>query len=301
MEEIIRQGYVVIEKELLQLKGNDKMAKILTYSLIKSWKKYNTDYQDIDTPLVSDITYKQVEQQLNMNIDKVIPDLINDGVFSQVHKTYKGVKERNIYTFKEETNYFYVDNAFFDNTTKENNKIKGFLLLLKCVCINGTNKYISKKPIKGKYNLSELISLIGLSKNTLKKYIDAAIKANWLQLIEGGLLITNPFIKPDRIKEDDNLTMIYDTIYNYCISKGCIPPKRENAALRLIDINYPTKEEDYLQYIANGIVCNTYLPLALEKRLNNLPKEVNWQYLITALTNNRKAMTKKVCHIILTM
>ena len=296
-----RKGYTTISKDIAQLKGNNKIEKILTFSFIKSWRKPNDIYKRIDVQFISDITYLQTEKQLNMNIDKIIPELIRDGVFCKVYKDKQGKKERNIYTFYEETNFFYIDNTFFENTTKENNKVKGFLLLLKCFCINGTNKYLSKNCRKGKYNCNELANLLGLDAKTIKKYIKLAVGLNWLQYIDNGLLITNPFIKPDRIKKDDAMTFLYDTIYNFCISKGCTPPKREESPLMQIYGKYPFTKEEYQAYLDNGFQCNSYLPNVLQERLQNMPKQVNWQYLITALLNNKDAMRKKVCKLIITM
>lgn len=294
-----RKGYTTISKDIANVRGNNKLEKILTFSFIKSWRKANDNYNDIDANFISDITYLQVEEQIKMKMDNIIPALINDGVFSKVYKDKQGKKERNIYTFHEETNFFYIDNTFFENTTKENNKVKGFLLLLKCFCVNGTNKYLCKNCRKGKYNCNELANLLGLDTKTIKKYIKLAVGLNWLQYIDNGLLITNPFIKADRIKKDDAMTFLYDTIYNFCISKGCIPPKREESPLMQIYGRFPFTKDEYDNYINNGFECNSYLPNVLQERLKNMPKQVNWQYLITALLNNKDAMRKKV--IIITM
>lgn len=293
-----RSGYSVIDKEISSLKGNDKINKILIYAFIKSWKKHNLLFKDIDNNYISDITYKQTKENLNMQVNRIIPQLISEGYFDNVYKQYNCEKERNIYTFKEEKNYFFIDNRYFDDTTKENNKLKGFILLLKCHCINGTNKYISYKPIKGKCNISELAALLDIDRKTTDKYIKLCIDANWLQHIEGGLLITNPYIKADIIK-NDTLTHLYNVIYNYCISKGVVPPRREDKALKQIYFSYPVTESEYKVYKDKNILCSNYLPLALEKRLPELPKDINWQYLITALTNRKDTLKRKEFNIII--
>lgn len=296
-----RCGYTVLERNLSNLKGKDKISKILVYSIIKSWKRTNTIYKEVADTIISDVTYKQIEMQLNMNVDRIIPELIKSGIFNGVFKKTKGKEERNIYTFKPEDNYFYLDNGFFENTTKDNNKIKGFLLLLKCFCLYNTNIYKSKRPRNGKLNNKELAELLELDIKTLNKYLEAAIELNWLQKIEGGLLITNPFIKADRIKEDDALTYLYEVIYNWCISHNCLPPKREDKPLRALYGAYPNNDEDYKFYTDNNIKCTGYLPLVLEERLSKMPEQVNWQYLISALLNNKDMMKNTTIKIAVTL
>lgn len=285
MENIKREGRTFINKDIIKLDGNDKLEKIIYYAEIVSWRRDNVEYKDIEDRYISDITYKQLEERIEIKADKIMVSLLKEASFITAHNTYMSDKKiRYVYTFTKPDNFFEVDNCFFQDINKANSKLKAFVLLLKSICLNGTNFYISKKPISNSINKSELCKQTGLSMNSLKKYLQMAIDNNDIALIENGLIITNEFIKADTHK-DSLYKFLYDAIYKHCASKGILPPKYEDRPLRYLSMYYPFDETAYNNYkdiVSNA--DNVYLPSVLIKRLSNMPKSINWQYLLKALT-----------------
>jgi len=53
-------------------------------------------------------------------------------------------------------------------------EMKGFLILLKAICLNNTNSYISNKRAKNGINISELSNLISMDIKTINKYLTLA-------------------------------------------------------------------------------------------------------------------------------
>ena len=122
------------------------------------------------------------------------------------------IHTHNTYYFASSyPNYFYINNAFFSEdissgiaSIKEANKVKGLLLQLKAVCINETNKYISRQPYKGGVNISELSRLLKTDRDTLTRLLKLAVELKQVKYIPKGILITNRHIIPDYIVAHNN-------------------------------------------------------------------------------------------------
>lgn len=125
------------------------------------------------------------------------------------------------------------------------------LLLIKSVCKQETNKYISEKPYKGALNHSELASKLGIDVKTLDKYLEEAIKEGQIKMIPKGLLILNKSIIPD-FKDNDQLSKLYHIIYSWCLDNNIIPPDRNDNIIKsengLIERN---------NYVLNAILYRT--------------------------------------------
>lgn len=64
-----------------------------------------------------------------------------------------------------------------------NRQLKGFLILLKCLCLNGTNTTL--------YNQSQLAKELKLSKASISKYINEAIAKGYVKKDKQGIHLLN--------------------------------------------------------------------------------------------------------------
>lgn len=78
-------------------------------------------------------------------------------------------------------NYILVDKGLSE--LKISGKLKGFLLILRTLCINGTSKVL--------YNLAQIAENTTVGKNSVSKYIDMAEKNNLLKRLKIGFEFTN--------------------------------------------------------------------------------------------------------------
>ena len=215
--------------------GNNKLILILISAYIKSRERYS------DHKLVN-LTYEEISKKICIpliTVKRTVPELCkNNKLFSNVEQVHNGNRLHNIYHFyKDHPNAFYISNDFFSPYKLEGlkqadeNKLKGFLLLLKCHCFNLTNKYYAKRMVKGKVSRSELATVLNMDSSTVGKYIEMASKYKLVKEFDKGLLIIDKDIFPDYCKEKDHETRIYHSLYNWCMRNDIIPPDRDNEFL----------------------------------------------------------------------
>lgn len=214
------ESYITLTKDIHKIKGNNKLETILAIAGIKSTGNYKTN--------ITETTREYIAEKTGISfrtIKSIVPDLMKnaDFIFDKIETR---IKSPNRYYFKkDEENYFFVLNSFFNEAI--DTKIKGLLLLIKSVCKQETNKYISEKPYKGKLNHSELAGKLGIDVKTLDKYLEKAIKEGQIKMIPKGLLILNKSIIPD-FKDNDQLNRLYHIIYDWCLDNDVIPPDKND-------------------------------------------------------------------------
>lgn len=206
------------------------------------------------------------------------------------------IKFPNRYYFKKDKeNYFFVLNGFFNKAT--DTKIKGLLLLIKSVCKQETNKYISEKPYKGALNHSELASKLGIDVKTLDKYLEEAIKEGQIKMIPKGLLILNKSIIPD-FKGTDQSSRLYHIIYGWCLDNDVIPPDRNDKITQ--SANGQTKRNNP---VLNAILCKTAnmsddeIRSLLTKRI--VSKDITLEYIAKALNATIQKTETKPLNIVI--
>ena len=74
-------------------------------------------------------------------------------------------------------NYVFISEALHDEPIK--NQLKGFLILLKCKCLNGTNTT--------KYSQNQLAEELGIGKSTISNYMKEAIANGYISKNENGI------------------------------------------------------------------------------------------------------------------
>lgn len=286
--------------------GNNKLILILISAYIKSREKYSNQ------KLVN-LTYEEISNKLGIplvTVKRSVPELYrNDKLFSNVEQVHNGNRLHNIYHFHATyPNVFYISNDIFSPYKLEGlkqadeNKIKGFLMLLKCHCFNLTNKYYAKRMVKEKVSRSEIGKVLNMDSSTVGKYIEMASKYKLVKEFNKGLLITDKNIFPDYCKEKDHATKIYHLLYNWCMKNDIVPPDRDNEPLlKQIAFHYDQTKEDLMElarkqnmtgqdliadykkhphkYIG---IFEHYLPYVLSQRVKDV-RNINLQYVAKVL------------------
>lgn len=278
------ESYITLTKDIHKIKGNNKLETILAIAGIKSTGNYKTN--------IAETTREYIAAKTGISfrtIKSIVPRLMEnaDFIFDKIETR---IKSPNRYYFKKDKeNYFFVLNSFFNETT--DTKIKGLLLLIKSVCKQETNKYISEKPYKGALNHSELASKLGIDVKTLDKYLEEAIKEGQIKMIPKGLLILNKSIIPD-FKGTDQSSRLYHIIYGWCLDNDVIPPDRNDKITQ--SANGQTKRNNP---VLNAILCKTAnmsddeVRSLLTQRITS--KDITLEYIAKALnTTIQKTETK---------
>lgn len=276
-------NYTTITKQIKDYKSKNQFEDIYIYSFIKLNSDFKTGVSIItekilaDKTKVPDRTIKSIIGRLKnypqlIRIDqKPIKEHIEKGEYYFI---------KNYYTFNlKPENYFFIDNSFFYLDIPI--KIKGFLLKLKSVCKNDTNKYISEKPYKGGINKADLARKLYIDKDTLEKYLNECLALKQIRYIDNGLFITNKCFLLSVADNKEN--EIYNTIYEFCLDKGTVPPERnKDAIMRIIFLNNaePLKE-------------------ILENRCKTLPENISLEYFLKVLSIKKTEFKQPNFQIIL--
>jgi len=230
-------NYTTITKQITEYKSNKQFIDLYTYAFLKYKSDNNTGTSYILNDTISS----------NLKIpERTLSEIINrlDKYKSLLTIERKPIKEyvekgqyfisKNIYNFNiNPTHFYFLDNSFFSQELP--NEIKGFLLKLKSICKNDTNKYISSKPVKKAINYTLLAKELKTDVKTLKRLLSECVTLEQIKAIDNGLLITNKcfLLNVGSSKENE----IYNTIYDFCISKGTTPPERNKTLIKLIKLH----------------------------------------------------------------
>jgi hypothetical protein len=149
-------------------------------------------------------------------------------------------------------------------------KIAGFLLLLKCVCINGTNNI--------GWNKREIADGIGMARNTVSALLEECLRHDLITQDKYSYTLTGDCFINDSIPKI--CKAIFDTLEQFCIVRGSkLRPykSRSKVALELIGAWYQPLT-DYRE--------NPYIDLRhnLKQRCpQHLPPEVSIEYFLKPL------------------
>ena len=198
--------------------------------------------------------------------------LENSGLIKDTTKMH-GVGEyaHNVYHFEKLEEEYFILNPKFITEQSISPKLKGLLMLMKTYCIKGTNNL----PFNSKKHLAEEVLHIG--KNQLSTYLKELEAQKFIRIIGKTMILSKEYFY---LFIDDYIeNLLYETIYDYCLSQNVVPPyrDRETNDIGMIAAHYTTPDE---------------LLSSLRERCPKLPKNVSMTY-FTQTLRNKRAETKK--------
>lgn len=239
---------------ILGLKANEAY----TYFCLLAKSDFNTYISHVKLNTLSELT----DIKETKYISDHIKTLINKGLVikdKQQHIGNKGVFDTCTYhLYKPSMDWIRIDTDLLQENIP--NKLKGFLILLKCICLNNTN-YIG-------YNKTEISKLLHISRPTLNTYLASCLELKLIRQEQNGYTLTNTHLfKVDIRKTNDN--SFYTSICEYLQQQNVIPPI------------YSKTPVWKMIYHFSG--CSQYMIAALKKK--KIPKGTNctWAYLAKIL------------------
>lgn len=176
-------------------------------------------------------------------------------------------------------------NLHFENLTlKEETDIKGFILLIKCICLNNCNLTF--------YSLREIAKHLSISYGTVQKYMNKCIKLNLIERYKGCYRITLDCFDKGNINYFPKGTpLLYKEIYNmidlFCQTKGLETPPYKKELIGQIAVEYSYTQQDLKQMNDMELIKRYSVKFQLTQRLPNLTEPINsLNYFVKVLTNN---------------
>jgi DNA-binding MarR family transcriptional regulator len=175
-------------------------------------------------------------------------------------KQIDGDMRYNVYHFPEIKGDNFIVLPSLINDTSLTTEEKGVMLFIKANCEKGTNHFHFK-------SMAELKTKIGVGKNST--VIKDLVSKGYVRIIGNAIIITcDAFPLYLNGKPED---CIYDTIYNYCLYKGIIPPMKNSKSLFLLKTKYIDGKTGLVEDLLN--------------KCKNLPNEISLDYFSKALVN----------------
>ena len=257
-------NYTVIPKSIVNFQtGNSKPVDIYVWATIKYCSNHKTNISHVTEEKLSLLTGLD-----ERTIRRVIKRL-KDAGYLTVQTTIKedadrGFIKRNTYYIAPiKTNYFFLDNSFFQKNYPA--KIAGFLLLLKAICLNNTDTI--------QWSNSQIAQSIGLSRNTTTALLNECLQLGLIKAIEKGYELTAGCFINSAVRK--TAAGIYKEICEFCKSQGTIPPNWDKRAMSVL----------LTKYNAVGLPASEPITITyqLNERCKTLPEKVSLPYFIKAL------------------
>ena len=257
-------NYTVIPKSIVNFQtGNSKPVDIYVWATIKCCSNHKTNISHITEEKLSLLTGLD-----ERTIRRVIKRL-KDAGYLTVQTTIKedadrGFIKRNTYYIAPiKTNYFFLDNSFFQKNYPA--KIAGFLLLLKAICLNNTDTI--------QWSISQIAKGIGLSRNTITALIKECQQLGLIKPISNGYELTAGCFINSSVKKTN--AGIYKELCEFCQSKGVTPPNWDKRAMSVLLTKY-----NAIGLLRTEPISITY---QLNKRCKTLPEKASLPYFIKVL------------------
>ena len=200
------------------------------------------------------------------------------------------MKTKNFYTIDIPTEDFVMVNKSLLELhlngmgIKEATEIKGFLVLIKSVCLNNTNTTL--------YSLRKMEKHLKLSYPTIQKLMKKCLDLNLIDKVDGGYRITvDCFDKGNTYKYPHNTPRLYkatyETIRKFCKEMGFEAPPYKKEYIAQIAVHFTLTEKE-IEEIGDAEYTRKYsLKAALERRIKNFKEPVNsLNYFVKVLTND---------------
>ena len=236
-----------------------------TYFCLLAKSDYNTYISHVKLETLSQLTGISKTEYISKHIEKLIKkgllrkdtqqNIGNKGVFNTC--TY--------YLYKPQIDWIRIDLDLLEENIP--NKLKAFLILLKCICLNNTT-YTG-------YNKSEICKKLNISRPTLDSYLNQCIDKKLIKEEQNGYTLTNTHLfKIDIVKgkdDDEVYTKVYIPMADFFASQSItIPPYNKKIVGKIID-----------HYSALP-----FLAAALKKRKIPEGTVCTWKYLAKVLKVN---------------
>ena len=257
-------NYTVIPKSIVNFQtGNSKPVDIYVWATIKYCSNHKTNISHVTEEKLSLLTGLD-----ERTIRRVIKRL-KDAGYLTVQTTIKedadrGFIKRNTYYIAPiKTNYFFLDNSFFQKNYPA--KIAGFLLLLKAICLNNTDTI--------QWSISQIAKSIGLSRNTTTALLNECQQLGLIKPISNGYELTAGCFINSSVKKTN--AGIYKELCEFCQSKGVTPPNWDKRAMSVLLTKY-----NAIGLLRTEPISITY---QLNKRCKTLPEKASLPYFIKVL------------------
>ncbi len=229
-------SYRIISKESL-LKLNYKEAYVFCCIVLNSEINDNIYISHIREEILA-----QMAECSGRTISKYINKfkklkLLN--IDTQKIKGEKGIFNRNTYLInKPVDNWFRLEYNFLQEDIPY--ELKGYLLLLKCIGLKGSNTFL--------YSLNEVHErkLLNVGLNKIKELTALGISSGVIQKAKTGYTVTDryiyedlPYKKGDEVSES-YLMNYYNAIVSYCKKFQIKPPKYDKFLMKDIFYNCPS-------------------------------------------------------------
>ena len=197
-------SYITLPKSLIQIKSNNKPLDAYVWAVIRSCSNYKDGESHVRIEKLVELT-RIKERTIRRSIRR-----LEEAELLQIttHFSDETTRHNTYYTDFRMRNFFMLDREFIKQGYTP--KIAGFLLLLKCVCINGTNTI--------GWNKREIADGIGMARNTVSALLEECLRHGLIRQDKYGYTLTGDYFINDMLRSMDR--EVFDTLRIFCEQHG---------------------------------------------------------------------------------
>lgn len=271
------EKFISIPNSISELKGANRFNLVALFATLKS----HICTRDF---LVKRYT-KALADELDISVEavkKLIPCLKQTGLLIDITKSEEDANgvilehKCNVYHFKNDMHGDYMMVAPKLLKAKISSKLKGFILILRSFCKNGSNVV----RFKNKSELRELLKIGDI--RTLNNFLEELKGCDIATINEDSIVFNREYFY--LYNPNSNLTdeqKLYCYLWDYCYINGVVPPMKH--------LNGRTCDKT-LAFMAMELKGTT---VNIKERIPNLPEEVTLEYFYKALCNEKREIHKK--------
>ena len=290
------EGYRLLPRRAAQVLTPEQLY---LYFLLATYSDYETHRSEVlQERLVTETGYKQ------STISKWIKRLEAEGLVL-VTRTYGagGIahKKKNHYYIPAPMKDFIMvstslrDEMWAPLTLKEQTTVKGYLLMLKCCCLNNCNDTL--------YSINQLHRLVDVGRDKAQSLTRVLTELGYVAPLEhrttGYRILGSWFDKGNAYIFPKGTSELHRTIYNdimqWCHEQGQECPPYQKECISAIAAQYPYTHAEQKEWVHDKDLMNRYSVLAaLRCRIpNSLQKIESLQYFVKVLRSQTADLASK--------
>ncbi len=272
------KSYSIIDKRIKDYRtGKNKNTDIYFYGYLKLCSDFKTGVSHATQQKLHELTKIPLR-----TVQSIISRLKKTDLIYVQTKQVK-IKRFNVYHYDlNPENYYYVDNRLY--YTNIGQKHIGFLLLIKSLCLDNSNKTL--------YNRTKIAELLNQTRGTVSNMINYLIEKKLLLELDNGFQLPAnyfPLYSKDEKSEQDYENFdsmdefVLNSILDVCDQNNTVLFTPDLQPLKLIFAHYPFFEKD-IKELNKTALETYYLPEVLKKRCTKLPNKIeSLNYFLKAL------------------
>lgn len=295
MKNTVSENYRLVPIEAARRLSN---KALYTYVVMLFKSDFNTYHSAVNQDTVAAITGR-CQRTVGNHVEK----MEQAGLVKVTRTQLERERKKDYYDFARPAKDFIIcDHSLIDMeleglTLEQQSDLKGFLLMVKCMCVNNCNFTY--------YSYKQMASKLGIGETAIKKLMPQLIERGLVERLTrqtGYRILVTCFDKGNTYAFPEDTPEVCRTIYNdirqWCHEQEMMCPPYLHECISAIATHYPCTRDELKAKMHDEDFMNRYSVLTvLRNRIPNPPKKIeSLQYFVKVLRSKTADLTPEEKH-----